>query len=285
MKRLLAACLLALALLLGSTVPASAQTLYGVTGAGGASSSLYTIDLTTGAATLVGPTGFSHVTGLAFDPTTGVLYGHISALFGSTPLTQLITINPLTGVGTLVGHSGLQSPDMSFRADGTLFAWGEETDFNPFFDRLYTVDVGTGAATLVGTSSTASFRTGMAFATDGTLFLKSNLALFTLNPADGSSTSVGTITGVSTLHNALAFDSATNGYSIRREDGVSFLVAVDTVNLTAFEIGDMGVSDMSALAFDVAPIPEPGTLVLAGLALGTVAVTARRRLWRRRRKS
>ena len=67
--------LLATAMLFGISLPAGAgPILYGVTGSSFTSSSLYTIDPTTGATTLIGATGFSHFTGLDFDPTSGILY-------------------------------------------------------------------------------------------------------------------------------------------------------------------------------------------------------------------
>lgn len=272
MIKTLGAVLLSLVML----TAASAQTLYGVTGAGGGPSSLYTIDTTTGTATLVGAIGFSHITGLSFDPTTGILYGHQSDLFGSNG-TNLITINPVTGAGTLVGSTGIQVPDMSFRNDGTLFAWSE-SDNDSQVDDLFSINKVTATATFVGESNTGTSNTGLAFRPDGTLFLKPSNQLFTLDPITGAATNVGSITvdtGES-LNNALAFDSNSQGYSLNRLDGSSFLYSVDVGALTATEIGDMGVGNMAALAFGVA-VPEPATVALiSGVALAGVAVGYRK---------
>ena len=46
------------------TNAASAGVLFAVSGASNAPSSLYTVNTSTGAASLVGPTGFNHVTGI-----------------------------------------------------------------------------------------------------------------------------------------------------------------------------------------------------------------------------
>jgi hypothetical protein len=57
-----------------SALPAPAQALFGATGGLGAASNFYSIDSTTGAVTLIGPVGFQSVSGMAFHPTTAVLY-------------------------------------------------------------------------------------------------------------------------------------------------------------------------------------------------------------------
>lgn len=134
----------------------AAPTIYGsawVHPSGGGSSAtapatLYSISPTTGAATPIGLIGFNNVGALAFDG-NGVLYGISSS--GASDV--LITINTSTGVGTLVGSTGLapappsnhSMADMTFRpSDGTLFAMtgGRE---------LYTINKTTGLATLIAT--------------------------------------------------------------------------------------------------------------------------------------
>src|SRR5262245_10844928 len=125
-----------------------AQELYAITGAGNVASVLYRINPTTGQVLQnVGGLGTTHVTALAFSPTTGVLYGHIS---NAPTLTQLITINPVTASFAIVGNTGQQVPDMTFRADGTLFAWSKLNTFNNNPDDAYRIDVGTGQATFLG---------------------------------------------------------------------------------------------------------------------------------------
>ena len=71
--------------------------LYGVD-----ASALYTIDVATGAATLVGSTNAgSGRPGLAFDPLTGMLYLNLGA-----GLNSLYSVNTATGAATLVGSNG-----------------------------------------------------------------------------------------------------------------------------------------------------------------------------------
>jgi hypothetical protein len=275
---------------LGAAQQADASTLYGVTGAGNAASSLYTIDLLTGAGTYIGDTGFSHVTGLDFDPTTGVLYGHVND-GGEGGFGQLITINPFTGAGTLVGDTLIQSPDMSFNAAGQLYAWGERDAQSSFNDKLLTIDKTTGAATLVGGTLETS-HTGLAFDTAGTLYLKPGGSLYTLDPSTGAETFVTSLD--LSLDNALAFDPDDNqAYSILRGGGAgpeggpalsgvndTLLEQVDVGTGTVTSIGFIGAGGISALAFQPSlSVPEASTLVPVGLAsvLGIVHV------WRRRK--
>ncbi len=68
---------------------------------GNAPSSLYTLDPGSGATTLVGPIGFSGVTGLAFAA-DGTLYGSWNDREVSGDYF-LVTIDPATGVTTPIG--------------------------------------------------------------------------------------------------------------------------------------------------------------------------------------
>src|SRR5438552_4176452 len=139
--------------LLASAAQAQTVTLYAATGSNGTAGSLYTIDLTTGAANLVGPIvnasggGALGITGLAFDPLNGVLYGVTvnNTLNGNTLSQRLVTINPNTAVATVIGSLGSAQGDISFRSDGTLFGFQATGD-----NSLTTINLSTGLATEVG---------------------------------------------------------------------------------------------------------------------------------------
>src|SRR5436305_1685241 len=118
------------------TVEAGAQSrdiLYGARG-GGNLTDLYILNPFTGSVvTDLGPTGFS-ISGLRFDPTTGVLYGSTTNFSGSVP-QSLIRLNPATGAGTLVGSLGVpnqSAADIAFTRSGQLYGWLE-----PSQDDLY----------------------------------------------------------------------------------------------------------------------------------------------------
>ncbi len=131
-----------------SNAQCDAGVLYAITRAGtGTASSLYTIDPTTGGATLVGSTGLTEVTGIAAHPTTNELYAW------SNGTQSLYTIDPATAAATPVGAGGsfTQIPDIDFNSTGELYGWAEYG--GSASDDLVSIDIVTGASTLVGSGS------------------------------------------------------------------------------------------------------------------------------------
>ena len=156
-----------------------------------AASSLVRINPTTGLATLVGPTGFDIIGGdLAFDPTSGVLYGMQASNIG-LPAESLITINPNTGSGSFVGGipepgNGSNYSAMTFDAAGNLYMIDDLNNL------LVTVNKSTGAiiSSIRITGDFSSFGgptpVGMTFAPNsGQLFVSSSGLLLTLDPNTG----------------------------------------------------------------------------------------------------
>ena len=100
--------------------------LYGSSSSGsgsGGPSSFYEIDIATGDATLIDTIGFRRVGAMATHPSTGVIYATGERNDGFF-VPVLITIDPVTGLGTEVGETGIQNriTDLDFRSDGKLFA-------------------------------------------------------------------------------------------------------------------------------------------------------------------
>ena len=132
---------------------------------------LYTIDPATGAVTHVvdlqtpSPDPLDgkvdpHIDGIAIHPSTGVMYGAYSAWASKS---YLVTIDTNTGELTLVGgpsgdagYTGVDDiEDLSFRADGTLYAaLGDQGAFGDdpsgSFEGLVILDTQTANATAVG---------------------------------------------------------------------------------------------------------------------------------------
>ena len=115
---------------------------------------LATIDMTTGAYTSVGPTGRTDIQGLAFSP-TGVLYA--AGIFGG-----LYSLDTATGAGTVIGGS-FQGDDQAieFDTDGTLYC----ARIN-----LRTVNLASGASTMVGPIGAVSDLRGLAMVRTSTCY-------------------------------------------------------------------------------------------------------------------
>jgi hypothetical protein len=194
---------------------AEAQTLYAADGAGGnPNTNLYTLDPATGAViSTVGPIGFA-VTGLAFHPSTGVLYGSTGRISPGAP-NSLITVDPATGAGTLVGSYGVASQcgfdtmaDIAFDpTTGVLYGWAEPCNHD-----LYRIDIATGQATKVGDSGLTTFGSGIAIDATGRILLAGGGAMGLLHAVDsttGIPTVVATLSGSSVANiSALAFDAS-----------------------------------------------------------------------------
>jgi hypothetical protein len=120
------------------------DTLYGIAGACGVSSNLYTIDPASGAFQLVGTTTDADcMVSIAVDD-AGFMYGLDLVTDG------LYAIDKTDGEVALIGSLGFNAnyaQDMAFdRASGVLYLGGMDNDAN---GGIYTVDPVTGAATLV----------------------------------------------------------------------------------------------------------------------------------------
>ncbi len=114
---------------------------------------LATIDMSTGAYTVIGPIGRTDVQDIAFSP-AGALYGVGVNLGG-----QLYQIDPTSGAATTIGGGAMgdNTQALCFDTDGTLYASRSS---------LLRIDPATGAATLVGPTGFTDLR-GMALVGGG----------------------------------------------------------------------------------------------------------------------
>jgi len=124
---------------------------------------LGTINLATGAFTgvVAAPAPTGNWTGLAIDA---------SGTFWASDVSDLYTIDPGTGVSTLVGPFGISGGlmiEVAINLDGDMYGHDIATD------SIYSIDTATGAATLIGpTGLAANFAQGMDFDfSDGTLYI------------------------------------------------------------------------------------------------------------------
>jgi hypothetical protein len=236
------------------------EVLYAATGSNGVAGSLYIINPYTAAATLVGPItnavggGAIGITGLAFDPLSGLLYGitvNGTPVGGNTVATSLVLINPDTAVATVIGPLGFANSDISFRSDGTLFGYeagGPNAGSGP--RSMTTINLSTGAATRASTQAFTSTQTsggGLAFSPAGILYVSPNGAgggtLDTLDPSTGARTQgpflFGPLGSASSL-NSMAFNSTGTLFAVnsnRLDPATAILVTVNPANGTITQVG------------------------------------------------
>jgi hypothetical protein len=259
------------------TLLVSAATIYGTAGTFGAQgpATIYTIDSATGAATLVGLTGFDRVGAIDFNPLNGRLYG-----IGADPVSgefDLITINTATGLATAVGPLGVDirpgaMSDMSFRSDGTLYAIDGITN-------VYTVNTSTGAATDIGFVSSFPAGNALAFSLTDTLYKVDNEAAYVVNQTNGSGTFVTSMNYPKAIDraNGMDFDPATGvlfadvrhgpfgpGFvtSAATDTAFNYLATIDLATGNVTEIGQT-VNSLDALAVQPAVPDSMSTLWLA----------------------
>ncbi len=254
----------------GTVAPrADADVMYAVDGADFNPSSLHKLNATTGALLdTIGPIGFNHVTGIAFHPTTGLMYG-VTSGSGGFAGGDLITIDLNTGAGTLIGFHNAVISDIAFDSTGTLYAWVFFIFPDICCDFLYTIDLTTGALSFVGKDvsifTPGTFGgTGLAFDSSDNLFVKIAVGgglqgrLWSVDKTTGISTSFLSLSGPQHL-NGLTFDSSGKLFTIGRLPffNCGQLLTIDQTT-TVSNVTSLGCSTLVKLSAieSVLPVPQ-----------------------------
>jgi hypothetical protein len=254
-----------------------------------------TVDLTSGAFTQIGPS--------TSDPLTGLVPGPSGTLLGISASGNLDSVNPATGMISVIGATGIGAAGPGDAADdlaelsGTLYA----TDL---YGNLYTLNTTTGAATLIGytgipicpsltnpeeVSDESLFTAnGKLYATfDGVNLVTSALVdspeLYQINPATGVATAVGPT--------ALGLDAVvqTNGTVYGLAFGFAASNTVLSLNLTNGNttfLNDYASSPVAGgvNSYDIegaSPVPEPASFAL--IFGGLLVLLASRKMVRQQR--
>lgn len=158
------------------------------------------INLSSGGLAISPITGVMYATGGYND---GFSAHQSTGLFTIDKSTGAATLIGFAGGNCCAGDFGIMLNGLGFRSDGTLFAngWalGGPSYPDPSDSHLYTVDLATGAANHIGATGVTLGRSlkysGLAFAADGTLLSLGSLdaasgALYSVDPATGAATSL-----------------------------------------------------------------------------------------------
>jgi hypothetical protein len=277
-------------LVLTSSTSAQGVVLYGTTAGFPGAGSLFSINVNTGAATLIGPLKNTlgelyGVTGLAFQPGTGVLFGSTSNNSPTSP-HAIVTINPANGLVTFVGTASPTDAlsDITFTPDGRLWGWPESS-----VKKLVSVNTSTGTATALGPGLVTLGGSGLASDASGTLYFFGRgdgnplpSPFHTLSTSTGAPTQVGTITGGSFLGGTIAaakFSPSGVLYAVDNDfRGVrgTFLVTINPATGVMTKVG-ASVPFLDAIAFAPAastsvPAVSTSALVLLGVLMAGMAI-------------
>ena len=215
---------------------ARAQTLYGITGPG---DQLITINLATGAGTLVGPLSSTMTApGLAFRGNKLYAWDTVASRLRELDPVTAATLNTID-LGIIAAPSG----DLTFRSDGIGFLTNPNT-------KLWSFDITVPSSTLV-TGALNPGMAGLAFSPGGVLFglIAGGTVLHTIDPATGVTTLVGN-TGIPFGGTTgLAFDASGNLFAAAGAK----LYQLNVVTGAATLIGNIGFANVSGIAFMPAP--------------------------------
>ncbi len=209
------------------------------------------------------------VTGLAFNPVTGVLYGATGGVSGH----NLLTINPTNALVTVVGSFNIASAtmtDLAFDSAGNLYGISSSGGAN-----LYSINIATGQATEIGSSGLSFTQGGGLAISSGGIFYAAPIPgeYGTYDPTTGAYTHIAapaTPAGAGSSYAALAF----NGSTLYGDDlvaggtGATHLVTIDPPTGNVTDIG-ASVAHLDAIAFvPFVPLPRLSIqLVTNGVAI------------------
>lgn len=164
------------------------------------------VDTTTGAGTDLGDTGVG-LTGVAYDPSNGILYG--------SSATNLYTLDPATGVATLVGPFGPAWPGTMI---GIAFDYMNMVLYGVDlgYDALFTIDPATGTATAVG-----GLGIGLNYAQDIAFDGNTGLLYLAGYTATGALYWVDTVNGGAYKVGNFANGAEVTGFAIPWNDGIA----------------------------------------------------------------
>ncbi|MDO8550250.1 MAG: FlgD immunoglobulin-like domain containing protein, partial [Ignavibacteria bacterium] len=222
---------------------------------------ILTIDLSTGAGTLIGPSLFTEIKSISVDPKTNVVYGVVTNFFES----QIVRINVEAGDSYTLFT--VPVPDMygiSFDTSGVLYGATKE-------GHIYEIDFAADTAlfkdSIGAPISNIAFnpRTNELWASSYVTFGANKDRVFKINLNTGDTTVVGK-TGFNTVNYALVFDGFANLYAVTGTTNQNYnFIQIDTLTGEGTVIGSVGYKNITGLTYiwdGVTSVEEDNTSVI-----------------------
>jgi sugar lactone lactonase YvrE len=187
---------------------------------------------------------------IALDPISAILYG----VSGNG---RLYSIDQVTASTSLIGNTSAFINGLTFSSDGTLYGTGT--------DSLYTLNLATGAAGLIGTGNYDSSG-DIAFDDAGNLYLSSTTgagdSLWTIDTSSG----VGTLLGQTGFTNVYGLNYANDTLYGFTSSGTT--LALDTLTGAGSSLPTNGIQAYGADGVGgVTNVSEPASIALFSLGL------------------
>ena len=208
---------------------------------------ILTIDMTTGAGTLLGSSLFNEVRRIAVNPLNNIIYGIVTVPGG----TGIVRVNAKDGDAYELFRTDLsQVNGIAFDTLGTLYL-AQQTG------GIYTVDEINQTYSIVTTTNVSinciafSSVSNQLWAGLFRAIGSSRDSIFTIDLVTGLASPIG-VTGFSIMTNDLTFDKNNNLYGIvGAATGVGKLISINTTNGAGTEIGEVGFNNVVGLAYAI----------------------------------